>query len=744
MNGFNDAYKMFVKFSKKNKMKFDEQKNLAVWELNSGSIDINYLILHINKQYKYNFNLVEKYKKVNTLINKTLSDKYEQLTFDKRYLEYEQAIFNNNDTIIIQSTTGTGKSTSTAKYFKRYQAEHLNIKLLSLVNLIKLSQQQIKTFKDEKVELISYKTASGLELQDNNIVCCLNSLLNKIDIDIGEIQNYVVYIDEVNSFIQSLLYNDALNAHLSQTYSKLMFLIKHCKKLVVSDATINDNVFNLLKIRNKENNIYVINKHLKYEDIEAIRYNDENLLFDKVNGHIKLLKYFFFGFDSKSIAHKYHDTFIKLFPHLKHLFVLITADSALVLDDAQEQLKNKFVFYSPSITSGIDFTIDTPQDVFIYIKGNSIAPVLSFQQATRTRNIDTLHYYSNCKEHSYVYSSLEDVKETYKNRIATNEQLLNLSCSINEDEAYVFCENTFFNLFVTGIYQQDRENTNKLLHFEEILMNEGFKLSQKGTKQEINKQLKKQMTMQQEQIKNELIDNYITDTNNYNNELKKIDDGDINNINDDILKNNIHETESYKKMILRKDYLKLNDNEMSEYSFLLSDEYKYSSFFSFMDVFKTVEAIDNNIKKNTKNNMDIKTTDNINTKIKLLRMFEKDNNISAFDLNFTHSQDIRVNLSDETYKHMKSVFKMTKQKPDNINDVRKMYIGLLKNVFGSLNVITSRKTQNKERKNIVIYAFNEVLMNQLFKLIFRLKIKNMDDALLKTVDIEKPQNKYTF
>ena len=740
LNGFDDAYKIFVKFSKKNKLKFDEQKNLKYWELNTGLIDINYLILHINDKFKCNINLIGKYKKVNTSINKTISDKYEKLTFDKEHLEYEQAIFNKNDTLIIKSTTGTGKTTSTAAYFKKYQEHNPNIKMLSLVSLINLSQQQIVTFKKEKVELISYKTASGLELQNNNIVCCINSLHNKIDIDIEEIKNYVIYIDEVNSFIQSLLYNDTLNAHLSTTYTKLMFLIKHCKKLIVSDATINENIFNLLKIRNKENNMYIVNTRLKYKDVAAIRYNDENLYFEQIKKQINELNFFWLGFDSKTIAHEYHDNLIKLYPHLKHLFVLITATSGFILIDAKEQLKGKFVFFSPSITSGVDFTIESPQDVFIYIKGNSIAPVLSFQQATRTRNIKTLHYYSCCKEHQYVYNSLEEVKQIYKNRMATNEQLLNICASINDDETYVFSENTFFNLFTMGIFEQDKQNTNKLLHFEEILKNEGFKCSEIGTKQEINKQLKKEMTTEQKEKKKELINNYITDTTNYNNELNKIDNGDIKNLNTDILQNNIHDTEIYKNMITRKEFLKIKDIEMVEYSFLLSDEYKYSSFFSVMNTFKTNKEINMKIKTNLKNNMAIKTTDNINNKIKLFRMFENDNNISAFDLNFTQSPNIKLDITNEKYNHLKTVFRITKKTPENINDMRKMYIGMLKNIYGSLNIITSKKTKNKERKDIIIHSFDSVLIKQLFKLSFRIKMNGFDDTLLKIVDVQKPEN----
>ncbi len=57
------------------------------------------------------------------------------------------------------------------------------------------------------------------------------------------------------------------------------------------------------------------------------------------------------------------------------------------IGDASETFKNKFVFYSPSIITGVDFSIDQAQDVFLYIKGQSIDAQASYQQATRCRNI---------------------------------------------------------------------------------------------------------------------------------------------------------------------------------------------------------------------------------------------------------------------------------------------------------------------------------------------------------------------
>jgi hypothetical protein len=173
-----ETYKIFDTYSKKNKKKYDKQTNLNIWNNNKGAIDINYLIKRVNYEQNKNIILIEKYKKLDDNMNLT---GYETLTIDKKYLEYDEAIFNKYETILIKSTTGTGKTTSTAKYTKKYMDMNPDIRLLSLVNLIKLNEQQLTTFKAEGIEMMNYQDYNEQQLKNNNIVCCLNSINNKLN-----------------------------------------------------------------------------------------------------------------------------------------------------------------------------------------------------------------------------------------------------------------------------------------------------------------------------------------------------------------------------------------------------------------------------------------------------------------------------------------------------------------------------------------------------------------------------------
>ena len=87
----------------------------------------------------------------------TMSNKY---LFDNNYngVQFDTALFNNYETIIIKSTTGTGKTTATAKHcaemFKLNTEEPL--KVISIVPRISLAQQHVSSFNSAGVKLFSY------------------------------------------------------------------------------------------------------------------------------------------------------------------------------------------------------------------------------------------------------------------------------------------------------------------------------------------------------------------------------------------------------------------------------------------------------------------------------------------------------------------------------------------------------------------------------------------------------------
>ena len=147
-----------------------------------------------------------------------------------------------------------------------------------------------------------------------------------------------------------------------------MKIILNCKKLVLTEAIINENVFNIIEKR-KGNKMLLINEYKKYEGIQAIQYKDENKFLSFLISEVRKNNFFLFGSDSCDVSTKYYSECIKY----SEKCILITAETKFKFEDVNEQFKNNFVFYSPSITCGVDFNINEKQNakcIFIHKRGN--------------------------------------------------------------------------------------------------------------------------------------------------------------------------------------------------------------------------------------------------------------------------------------------------------------------------------------------------------------------------------------
>ena len=45
------------------------------------------------------------------------------------------------------------------------------------------------------------------------------------------------------------------------------------------------------------------------------------------------------------------------------------------------------------------------------------------------------------------------------------------------------------------------------------------------------------------------------------------------------------------------------------------------------------------------------------------------------------STDIKIDIKDDVFKYLQTVFRMEKNKPSNKNELQKVYIGILRNIF---------------------------------------------------------------
>jgi len=638
-------------------------------------------------------------------------------TDEKNILNYKN--FSENETIIIESTTGTGKTSATAAHLYEYilgeYTTHQNkdLKFLSITPREILTEQHINSFKN--VNCVKYKNNRG-DKQENKILwnskavsMCVNSILTYSKFNLEEFKNYIIYIDEINSFLHYLTHSETLNKNLKEVYELLKKMVNNCHKLIVSDAHIMNNVLLFLENR-KTNKFYIRNNFKKYEGVNAFFYQDETTFLNKLKENVLNNQYFFMGCDEKKISRKYyHECKNIATEEQKKNFVLITADEQNNLTNATEQFKNKFVFYSPKMVYGVDFNnIETSQDVFIYIKGMTITPSESFQQATRTRNIKNLYFYGVDKNKEVRFKTLNEVEDFYKTHIELSQKLNLISKYLNERDEEIIYESSFFKLYCYNEYIRQVYKSNKIKHFIKILKQFGFNVETVGESKPLDKVKNKEMIITLEKIEDEFLNKYI-------------DDDDKNK-------------EEYEQINKRVTLLNLSTVEqMKTYSQYLRDGKLIEQHFNRINFLRTGDDIDIKFKTVENTNYKIKTVKNIYHKIKLIRQLEDIYNINIAN-DIINNNTSQINFDDDLYKLIAGVFKTEKKKPTKLNDVINLYIYMVKHIDEHLIISKQLMTKENRKKTKHELSYNilyeDLKLNQLRKPLLT-HIKNVDNLIIK-------------
>lgn len=706
-----EQFDIFDEWSK-NSDKYNKLNNLKLWKKNNGVFNINYLLYLIkiecgvsvdNKAHGFKAYIpISKPISFNVV---AMSNKY---LFDSNYngIQFDTALFNNYETIIIKSTTGTGKTTATAKHcaemFKLNKEEPL--KVISIVPRISLAQQHVSSFNSAGVKLFSYineDNKTEFNLNTDNIVICINSLLKLDNLPINIINNSIIYIDEITSFLECLTHNDLLNNKLKQIYTLLIKLVTNCKKIIVSDALISDNVFEFLKYRADSNKVYLENSFLKFENVIAVRLFDENVFMEKLAIQIFTNEPFLCCSDScAEITKLYIKMLSGVSEELKFKFMLITSDTKIKITNASEQFKDKFVFYSPSITYGVDFQSYQPQNVFSYIKGASIQPSGFFQQVTRTRNIKKLYYY--CHDHSEEpkYNNISDVTEYFSNVVnITENNIFNICINSNEKDEITVNKNIFFNLYCYNSYVFDTYASNKLTHFEKILEENGFKLSVSGKKRALKWEVKEKMTEELEIYREDIYNQFLKATET---EREAVQFSKIN--------------EHFKTF-------KLNEKTPEELAIIktcITDEYYFNEVLNFNRLLKSEEYITTRVNISNNVNYKIKNYNGIYKKIQLFQHILKINNLNMFQLDI--KKNAEINLPDDIFKQYKIIYNSPKAtQPTNPKMLISFLVDTYRLLMPKLKLISTeiKQIKNKDgtRTRLYEYTINNDTVSNINKIL---------------------------
>lgn len=472
--------------------------------------------------------------------------------------------------------------------------------------------------------------------QDENNIICLNSI---IKIQKYDFSKYVIFLDEITATLKTLIMCKTLSKFRMFIYSLFKDIIKQCHSVVCVDADIDDCVIRFIKeLRNDIT--YIDNTYKHNYNVPATEITDETEFINL----IKKEKKFIVCCDSADKA--------------THLYTLLNDDTIILITDelikeniAQYSDIDKFdkVIYSPKIVRGIDSQMK--RNVYCYYKEHTISPEDMIQQLTRCRNITHLYFLFTKKKYCDI-----ETKEYYT-------ELLHESDAYAQQQFIMLGEkdkDEYISYLIDYYYKDLCYNTNKYAHFCKILLERGFN---------VNRKLLKSITITK------------TKEDKQNEHDKLINDFDLNN---------------YEK---ENKYLKLKKNQITppiielyinkhklEQHFILC---KYLFRDDLDHLTKLEDSLDFKVNR-------LKTSD---SKLLFLKKFMKITKTSFDNL------IVQKSISDKDIPDLEKEYRVkfrdrSKAKFDNKEDIQKILIKVIKNIFGNDIIKTKQKKDNSRNYKI--------------------------------------------
>lgn len=712
-----DKYDIFDIWSQRS-IKYNKEENDEYYENDYGFNDINYLIYCVNQTKEED---EEKYKLYEFIIDVrpiTINHDYKIIKFNQEKLlnrelntGFTYDLFKNNDTLIIEAQTGTGKTTQIIDHILKYNDEDKTkkYKILSICAIKTMVDKHYEDFK-KHINIDHYDLVEKINI-NKSLVICINSLKK---IENYEMQNTILFIDEISIFLSQMTHNSTLDNVLKKTYEILMHMIQKAHKVVVCQNKIFDNVLILLKSRKHTNKIFIKNDYIK--DGNKCVICDKYYFYEQLKKDIANKKYFLFSCDSLTLNEEYYNLckdYSKKYytdDEIDDLFILVDSKHRYDIQNANITFLNKYVFYSPSIIYGVDFSAKR-QNQYTYITGKSIDPECIYQQSMRTRDLETLYIcVENIKKSENECLTLEATKkniiEYIRNKMKLIDKkkeqeinnLINASTIMDENDELKIIPNTYFNLWSYNEYKRKILNMNKKQHMINILIDNKFDIEIKNNDFEENKinSINKKMT----KIKFEILEydenlykEFTEDTDKQQEKYKIINDTlDYLNINS--LSNSIDENYNY----IYKHILKYYGDIIYKSSTV--DKHKHIIYF-----FKSIDNINAICKNMDRTTYQPNQLNNIFFKIKLIKTIETKYNINILNDNFndkTNDKNI-INFDDNTYKLIKKIIHTKKEKPKNYGELKKMYVNTIKKLCGANLISNNKIDEDVFYKNILLY-----------------------------------------
>ena len=701
--GMNE-YEIWDKWSRKS-TKYNEKKNKEIWEhlkhddaYNNDFLYLIWLVKFHNKDI--NIRNIERIYKDYT----PTSDEYLKTAkyINKPFLNIDD-IDNTKKINLIQSSTGTGKTTNAINYTKAEQEKNPNIKILSITHLKSIADDHYKRFNEADIKIDHYKNIYYDDNNDDNsgLVIVINSIIKLNNIDF---KDYIIYLDEISALFDTLL-NSPTIKHRKEVLTTFIKILNECYLIIGTDGIINDISYSFMSQALPDQKInFVMNAYQNFKDKAAYFIEDYKHIENKIIEDLKNNKVFICCFNTKRHTDRIEALILKEKPEYKEHILKYTSTHGEEIKDIKEEWNNKIILYSPSIIQGIDYNPKNAQNIYCFIFGeNTINPIQSSQQIARNRNpLNTYIYIEGCKNKISFKNGINEIKKYYK-EIETNQNNIfnDLIDTKTTFKGVEYFDNPFTELFYKYRNDEDILRSSYKYHLKTILKNKGYNIIDEliYDKISINKKEEKQK----------------------NQELKDIINSNNNELFEKYINNKLSPTDKYKQDLDKKiELLDLNINTDKElitfHKDILTDNIKFSLFFNVIYYLCNNKA--SSIKKiHDRNNEDfiyqtIKEPQILmNIYKRLILTYTPEINPYYFAYDESKIKNDNINMTDEDYKILKSITKTTRPKPNNkIELLRLIYLAAKKIYGGNVKRKAFSRREGKKNNNYSIILFNDAYL----------------------------------
>tara|TARA_R110001592_G_scaffold4465_1_gene25218 strand:- start:19913 stop:22921 length:3009 start_codon:yes stop_codon:yes gene_type:complete len=468
-------YKMWDKYSKKyGGVSYNKTQNDKIWngitEYNKLNC-FNKILLAIGERTLLDY---VKYKPIREdKLKFTKEGEWDKLS---KHLKLPQT------DVQIKSDTGTGKTTIVAEHFKKNK----HMKFLSIVSRKSLGYGQYVNFKDNfDLDCVYYEEFEKMLIpKDNNVVIQIDSIM-KIQSYKEDIHEYTIFLDEYSSLIEHLITSPTLNKTRAVVFKLFKYIITNARQVICVDADLNKHTLDFLKLCERPiniwNNTFIHNKGVPVKEwsnttdmINEMKKKDKflccldsrtmtlsipeehfnSVLVEKVNENEVL------DIDG-NVVNKYS---YSIYKDEKGHILVITSDNDIIPDNLENWPR---IFISPKVIYGNDLN-EYERDVFCIYKEHTISPKAMVQQICRCRKIIQLNYLFLKKK--FNEPNFIDTKDVYDWN-ETKEEFAYWREVFDDAEVVLF----YKRLLAVIQYNNDCYETNKFVHFRNMLDKKGFK-----------------------------------------------------------------------------------------------------------------------------------------------------------------------------------------------------------------------------------------------------------------------------